>query len=121
MTALEHSVSRRPDPAHRRPAFRHTAILAALTALAGWGPPAQAALIQASYELKFDGTENFDPASGNGFDTSANNQIVRTHDSFGYQVSVSTNNADQNLRIQLRLPAGPDGKPLARWSYIPCQ
>ncbi|MDO5056734.1 MAG: hypothetical protein Q4E06_05295, partial [Lautropia sp.] len=78
--------------------------------------PAVASVNQVTYEVAYDGTEDFNlTMTGPGFDANNRNGIVRTHDSVGYNVTISSNGADQAPTIRLTLPKSADGQPIARW------
>ncbi|MDO4709222.1 MAG: isopeptide-forming domain-containing fimbrial protein, partial [Pseudomonadota bacterium] len=67
--------------------------------------------------VKYDGTPGFDAIDSAGYDSSATNNRVRTHDLFGYEVGISTNasGADSNIRIKAKLPDASK----ARWRNVP--
>ena len=44
-----------------------------------------------------------------------NNGIVRTHDEITYQVAISYADGTKDIQVELTLPKGADGKPLAEW------
>lgn len=80
---------------------------------------AQAAINSVSFSVLSDGTANFDPAPGPGYDTGANNRIVRTNDTFAYRVSFSTTGTENNLTVVSTLPKGAAGQSIARWTSVP--
>ncbi len=102
-----------------RPFRLSPASLALASALTLINSPALAAISEVKYTLVSDGTPGFDPAPGAGFDTSATNGLVRTHDQVLYRVSLSTSGSMSNGRLQLVLPRAADGSLIAEWSYIP--
>ncbi len=71
----------------------------------------------------YDGTSGWDVAAGPGFDTGANNGIVRTNDKFEYLATFSTSGGDNNLTLVSTLPPGNVaprvGQPVARWTNVP--
>lgn len=103
-----------------------TSLLAVALLVLG-GPSASAAITQVNYSLTFDGQSDaeggFDPSSGPGFDTSANNRIVRTNDLFEYTVSLSYSGTSTGITVVATLPKGDVapkvGQPVAEWAYLP--
>lgn len=93
-----------------------------VSALLAFSLPAQAAL-HVVHTNHSDGTESFDPQDGPGMDSSANNDIVRTHDTFQYRVSISSDGGERQVRIRLTLPPPGPGQASVQWSYLPneCQ
>ena len=97
--------------------------LAAAAVLMGAGLPAQAAITGLTFVNSYDGTSGWDVAAGPGFDTGANNGIVRTNDKFEYLATFSTSGGDNNLTLVSTLPLGNVaprvGQPVARWTNVP--
>ncbi|MDO4904428.1 MAG: hypothetical protein Q4A16_02570 [Lautropia sp.] len=105
-------------------------MLTALSLLAG---PVQAALQQVTYTRHLDGTPgpslltgnnaaggSFDATDGPGLDSGPTNDIVRTHDFFEYNVSLSADTAEKDVHIRITLPPSPLGAtPIAEWAYMP--
>lgn len=88
---------------------------------------AQAAISQVNYSLTFDGQADadgaFDPTAGPGFDTGANNRIVRTNDVFEYTVALSYTGTETGITVVATLPRGDVaprvGQIVAEWAYLP--
>lgn len=89
--------------------------------------PAQAAISGVTYSLTFDGQSDaeggFDPSPGPGYDTGANNQIVRTNDVFEYTVGLSYTGTETGITVVATLPRGDVaprvGQIVAEWAYLP--
>lgn len=81
---------------------------------------AEATVQEVRQSVTVDGTPRFDPHPGPGMDTGPSNGIVRTHDSFEYQITLITSGSTEALQIRLRLPAAA-AAPLAHWLPPPTQ
>ena len=98
--------------------FRFTLLATALLA-ALWGTPTLAAINAVNYTVDSDGTPGWDATDGPGLDTGPNNQRVRTHDEVTYQVAISYSGGTKNALVELTLPKGVNGKPIAEWPASP--
>ena len=101
-----------PPPSSPRKAPLTAALMAAL---ALWSLPGHAAITNVGYTLTSDGTPGWDPTDGPGLDSGPKNGIVRTHDEINYQVAISYADGTKDVQVELTLPRGADGKPLAEW------
>ncbi|GHG10013.1 hypothetical protein GCM10017783_23130 [Deinococcus piscis] len=91
---------------------------AVLTGLSGIVSPGALAVVSNSHTLYSDGTSGFDPSAGPGFDTGPNNGIVRTNDTFTYNVSLTAAGVESGIVITATLPT-VDGKAVAVWPALP--
>lgn len=106
---------------HRTPAGRllRGALLSALL-VSGWlnAPDAHAVITRVTYATHADGTAGFDAMDGPGLDSGPANDIVRTNDTFEYQVTLSTSSLERRPYIRLSMPPTAHGT-VRQWSFIP--
>lgn len=102
-------------PAHPSSHRKSPLATALLAALAIWSLPGHAAITNVGYTLTADGTPGWDPTDGPGLDSGPKNGIVRTHDEINYQVAISYAGGTKDVLIEMTLPRGADGKPMAEW------
>ena len=102
-------------PAHPSSHRKSPLATALLAALAIWSLPGHAAITNVGYTLTTDGTPGWDPTDGPGLDSGPKNGIVRTHDEINYQVAISYAGGTKDVLVEMTLPRGADGKPMAEW------
>ena len=101
------------------PAARKRLLAAGLwLALTAFSPATQAAM-QVILANHSDGTAAFDPHDGPGLDSGPHNGIVRSHDRFQYRLSLLPDGTENDVRLQLTLPAAGTGQAPVQWAYVP--
>lgn len=67
------------------------------------------------------GSAEFTATNDAGGDSGPYNLIVRTNDKISYEVQLSNNGVDQNVRFISTLPTGPNGELYADWLAVPVE